>query len=277
MTNEKAKLALEDGTIFSGTAFGHIGEVTGEAVFNTSMTGYQEVLTDPSYTGQIVAMTYPHIGNYGVNQEDRESAGPCVEGFIVRSLCRTPSNYRSHATLDEYLRRHSIPGIEGIDTRALVRRLRSRGAMTAVLSSVDLDHQSLLQKARSAPKMTGRDLVRGVVPDKAFSWVESLSGNALTAHVLTPHHQERHVVALDYGLKWNILRCLTQLGCKVTVLPGTATAAQVLDYNPDGVFLSNGPGDPEPLTYGTVQKACRENQGAFRAGARGAWHQAAPV
>ncbi len=249
MTLTNAKLALEDGTVFSGTAFGHIGEVTGEAVFNTSMTGYQEVLTDPSYTGQIVAMTYPHIGNYGVTPEDRESARPQVEGFIVRSLCRTPSNYRSHATLSDYLREHKVPGIEGIDTRALVRRLRVRGAMTAVLSSVDLDSESLLRKARSAPKMTGSDLVREVVPGTAYSWDEGLGSNSLTIHVLTPHKPERHVVALDYGLKWNILRCLTQVGCKVTVLPGTATAADVLACEPDGVFLSNGPGDPEPLTY----------------------------
>lgn len=246
---QSAKLVLEDGTVFSGTAFGANCEVTGEAVFNTSMTGYQEVLTDPSYTGQIVTMTYPHIGNYGVTPEDCESAGPRVEGFVVRSLCRSPSNYRATSTLDDYLKQYKIPGIEGIDTRALVRRLRVRGAMTAVLSSVDLDHRSLVHKARNAPKMSGRDLVREVVPAKSFAWDEGLDKNSLTAHVLSLHQPLRHVVALDYGLKWNILRCLTQVGCKVTVLPGTATAAEVLAREPDGVFLSNGPGDPEPLGY----------------------------
>jgi carbamoyl-phosphate synthase small subunit len=251
----QAKLALEDGTVFSGSSFGHIGEVAGEAVFNTSMTGYQEVLTDPSYTGQIVAMTYPHIGNYGINPSDCESAGPRVEGFVVRSLCRNPSNYRSHSTLGDYLCQHQIPGIEGIDTRALVRRLRVRGAMSAVLSSVDPDDESLVSKARTAPNIVGRDLTREVMPTKAFAWGEGLGGNALTAHVLSRHKPERHVIALDYGLKWNILRCLTQIGCRLTVLPGTATAAEVLAREPDGVFLSNGPGDPEPLTQ-AIETIC---------------------
>lgn len=248
MFHTPAKLALEDGTVFTGSAFGHVGEVFGEAVFNTSMTGYQEVLTDPSYTGQIVTMTYPHIGNYGINDEDRESKTPHVEGFIVRALCRHPSNYRSHCTLDDYLKENNIPGIEGIDTRALVRRLRVRGAMTSILSSIDFDDISLVNKARSAPKIVGRDLVREVTPAESFSWAEGFV-HPLTTHVMPAHHIEHHVVALDYGMKWNILRCLTQSGCKVTVLPGTATAEQVLAHKPDGVFLSNGPGDPEPLTY----------------------------
>jgi len=243
-----AKLALEDGTIFTGRSFGARGEVSGEAVFNTSMTGYQEVLTDPSYTGQIVTMTYPHIGNYGINDEDRESKAPQVEGFIVRSLCRIPSNYRSHSTLDDYLKQNNIPGLEGIDTRALVRRLRVRGAMTAVLSSVDLDNQSLIKKARSAPNIVGRDLVQSVAPKEGFMWSEGFT-NPLTTHVLAPHKTEHHVVALDFGMKWNILRCLAQAGCRVTVLPASATAEQVLALKPDGVFLSNGPGDPEPLGY----------------------------
>lgn len=239
---------MEDGTIFRGTSFGFPGEVVGEAVFNTSMTGYQEVLTDPSYRGQIVTMTYPHIGNYGINLEDCESARPQIEGFVVRSVCRTPSNYRSGATLDDYLREHRIPGIEGLDTRALVRRLRVRGAMKAVLSSVDLDEPSLVNKARTAPGIVGRDLTRSVMPESSYDWSEPLSANSLTAHVLSPHRTTKHVVALDFGLKWNILRCLTQVGCRVTVLPGSATAADVLKCEPDGVFLSNGPGDPEPLT-----------------------------
>jgi len=243
-----AKLALEDGTVLTGRAFGARGEAVGEAVFNTSMTGYQEVLTDPSYAGQLVTMTYPHVGNYGINDEDRESSRAQVEAFIVRSLCRRPSNFRSHMTLDAYLTENGIPGLEGIDTRALVRRLRVRGAMRAVLSSHDLDDTSLIQRARAAPDMAGRDLVRAAVPAQPFGWSEGWT-HELCAHVLPARPRERRVVALDFGMKWNILRCLTQVGCQVTVLPGTATAAQVLANEPDGVFLSNGPGDPEPLGY----------------------------
>src|SRR5262245_45508553 len=183
MSLPPAKLALEDGTVFSGTAFGAVRTVTGEAVFNTSMTGYQEVLTDPSYTGQIVAMTYPHIGNYGINADDRESAQPRVEGFVVRSLCRTPSNYRSHTTLDDYLKENNIPGLEGIDTRALVRHLRVRGAMTAMLSSEVLDDVELIKRANAAPRLVGRDLVREVVPAEKFTWSEGLD-RPLTAHVI---------------------------------------------------------------------------------------------
>ncbi len=242
-----AKLALEDGTVYTGRAFGARRETFGEVVFNTSMTGYQEVLTDPSYRGQIVTMTYPLIGNYGVNPEDTESRRPQVEGFIVRELARAPSNFRSRQTLDAYLAEHGVPGLEGIDTRALVRRLRVRGAMTGVLSSADLDDASLVGKARAAPGIVGRDLVREVVPEKSFEWREGFT-SPLTTH-LPARPTDRHVVALDYGMKWNILRCLSQVGCRVTVLPGTATAAEVLAHKPDGVFLSNGPGDPEPLAY----------------------------
>jgi carbamoyl-phosphate synthase small subunit len=242
-----AKLALEDGTVYSGLAFGASGETFGEVVFNTSMTGYQEVLTDPSYKGQIVAMTYPHIGNYGITDEDRESRKPQVEGFIVRELARHPSNYRSTLSLDEFLARNKIVGIEGIDTRALVRKLRMRGAMTGVLSTVDLDDASLIHKARSRPHIVGRDLVKEVVPEKPFEWIDGFTSPLAT--YIPAHKAMKRVVAIDYGMKWNILRCLVQVGCKVTVLPGTATAKQVLDLNPDGVFLSNGPGDPEPLTY----------------------------
>jgi carbamoyl-phosphate synthase small subunit len=242
-----AKLALEDGTVYTGRAFGAAGETFGEVVFNTSMTGYQEVLTDPSYRGQIVTMTYPLIGNYGVNAEDTESRRPQVEGFIVRELSRTPSNFRSGGTLDAYLAEHRVIGLEGIDTRALVRRLRVRGTMTGVLSTTDLDDASLLQKARTSPNIVGRDLVREVVPERPFEWREGFISPLAT--YLPTRPCERHVVALDFGMKWNILRCLTQVGCRVTVLPGTATAEQVLERAPDGVFLSNGPGDPAPLTY----------------------------
>jgi carbamoyl-phosphate synthase small subunit len=253
-----AKLALEDGTIFTGRAFGAIGETFGEVVFNTSMTGYQEILTDPSYAGQIVTMTYPHIGNYGVNPEDVESSDPKVEGFIVRELAKEPSNPRATQNLDGYLKEHGIPGIQGIDTRALVRRLRVRGSMTGVLSSVDLDNVSLVHKARTAPGIVGRDLVREVVPKEIREWTEGglhpLSHFDLRLSdpaIRNPQSAIRnlHIVALDYGMKWNIPRYLVQVGCRVTVVPGTATADEVLALKPDGVFLSNGPGDPAVLNY----------------------------
>jgi carbamoyl-phosphate synthase small subunit len=247
MSGIVAKLALEDGTVYTGWSFGAPGETFGEVVFNTSMTGYQEVLTDPSYKGQLVTMTYPLIGNYGINPEDVESGRPQVEGFIIRELARLPSNYRSCGNLDDYLKQHDVLGLEGIDTRALVRRLRVRGAMTGVLSTSDLDDTSLVHKARTCPGIVGRDLVREVVPERPFTWSEGFT-NSLTCH-LPNRPPTHHVVALDYGMKWNILRCLTQVGCRVTVLPGTATASQVLEQRPDGIFLSNGPGDPEPLGY----------------------------
>lgn len=246
--NSIAKLALEDGTVYTGRGFGGAGEKFGEVVFNTSMTGYQEVLTDPSYTGQIVAMTYPHIGNYGINTEDQESPHPRVEGFIVRELTSVPSNFRSEDSVDLYLERYGIPGIAGIDTRALVRRLRVRGAMMGVLSTTDLDNARLVHKARTCPNIVGRDLVRTVVPDRVFSWHEGCT-SAFASQLLPARPATHHVVALDFGMKWNILRCLVQVGCRVTVMPGTASADQVLACKPDGVFLSNGPGDPEPLTY----------------------------
>ena len=244
-----AKLALEDGTVFTGRAFGAPGEKLGEVVFNTSMTGYQEVLTDPSYKGQIVTMTYPLIGNYGTTAADQESHGVQVEGFVVRELTRIPSNFRSHRDLDTYLKASNILGIEGIDTRALVRRLRVRGSMNGVLSSIDLSDASLVAKARAFPSMEGQDLVVKVVPDRAFEWDRKQGLGEFADHILPARELQRHVVALDYGMKWNILRCLTQVGCRVTVVPGTASAEAVLRYNPDGVFLSNGPGDPAAVGY----------------------------
>jgi carbamoyl-phosphate synthase small subunit len=260
-----AKLALEDGTVFTGTSFGARAEVDGEVCFNTSMTGYQEILTDPSYRGQIVCMTYPEIGNYGVNLEDVESPKPQLAGYIVREWSRRASNFRSSGRLHEYLERNGIPGIAEIDTRALVRRLRAGGVMKGVLSSSDLDDASLVAKAKASPGLVGRDLVREVIPDQPRSWNEKL-------HELSRQHRsgvngngnghasagssgaidalpELHVVALDYGMKWNILRHLAEMGCRVTVLPGTATAEEVLAHKPAGVFLSNGPGDPEPLEF----------------------------
>ena len=247
-----AKLALVDGTVFIGTAFGADGEAFGEVCFNTSMTGYQEILTDPSYNGQIVAMTYPQIGNYGVNADDVESGKLAIKGFIVRELCHEPSNYRSTESLGDYLKRNGVVGIEGIDTRALVRKLRVKGAMTGVISSVDLDDASLIAKAQKSPDLIGRDLVKEVMSTKAADWSTSL--HALATE-LTPlpekvkAGQTPHVVAIDYGMKWNILRCLVQVGCKVTVVPGTWSAERVLAYDPDGIFLSNGPGDPAALGY----------------------------
>jgi carbamoyl-phosphate synthase small subunit len=243
----QAKLALADGTVFTGRGFGASGETLGEVVFNTSMTGYQEVLTDPSYTGQIVTMTYPLIGNYGTTPDDQESRGVQVAGFIVRELTRVPSNFRSNNSLDDFLKASNVVGIEGIDTRALVRRLRVRGAMNGVLSTTDLDDMSLVKKAQAFPGMEGRDLVKEVVPKKAFHWDKGFGQFA--EHVLPARKAEKRVVAIDYGMKWNILRCLTQVGCDVTVVPGTATADEVLSHNPDGIFLSNGPGDPAAVDY----------------------------
>ncbi|HEV8062156.1 MAG TPA: glutamine-hydrolyzing carbamoyl-phosphate synthase small subunit [Gemmataceae bacterium] len=249
MTRPMAKLALEDGSIFTGRAIGASGETFGEVVFNTSMTGYQEVLTDPSYKGQIVTMTYPLIGNYGVNTEDRESRNPQVEGFIVRELTEVASNFRSQDSLNGHLKEHGVIGLEGIDTRALVRRLRVRGAMMGVLSTRDDNDASLTQKARTCPKLVGRDLVREVVPSESFVWDKGFTSRfaALDLPMQPPRY---HVVAIDYGMKWNILRCLVQVGCRVTVVPGTAPAEEVLSHKPDGIFLSNGPGDPEAVAYG---------------------------
>jgi carbamoyl-phosphate synthase small subunit len=246
-----ALLALEDGCCFEGTAFGATGTTTGEICFNTSMTGYQEILTDPSYRGQIVTMTYPEIGNYGVNAEDVESHKPHLAGFIVREQSRRASNFRADGQLHDYLVRYGIVGVEGIDTRALVRRIRIRGAMKGVLSTIDLDDASLVAKAGASPGLVGRDLVREVIPEHSVQWTTALSPwtRLETGAAAARSADGPHVVALDYGMKWNIARHLYDMGCRVTILPGTATAEDVLACQPDGVFLSNGPGDPEPLTY----------------------------
>lgn len=245
-----AKLALEDGTVFTGWSFGATGEAYGEVVFNTSITGYQEILTDPSYCGQIVTMTYPHIGNYGVNPEDVESGRLALRGFVVRDLCPVPSNFRSRQTLSDYLAQAGVIGLQGIDTRSLVRRLRIRGTMNGILSTQDLDDASLVAKAQHSPHIVGRDLVREVVPEAPFEWTDGLSAWSSFAPIPTPAESDPpHVVAIDYGMKWNILRHLRNLGCRVTVVPGTFTAEEVLRFQPDGVFLSNGPGDPRPLHY----------------------------
>ncbi len=245
-----AKLALEDGTVFTGTSFGAMAEVDGEVCFNTSMTGYQEILTDPSYRGQIVTMTYPEIVNYGINVDDVESWKPHLAGFVVRHRSRRASNYRADEKLEDYLIRSGIPAMEGIDTRALVRRIRTQGAMRGILSTIDLDDASLVAKAKASPGLVGRDLVREVLPAQSTDWQQPL--HPLVKLVAAPaaageQRKRPHVVALDYGLKWNIARHLFDMGCRVTILAGTATAEEVLALEPDGVFLSNGPGDPEPL------------------------------
>ena len=250
---QPAKLALEDGTVYSGFSLGAMGTCEGEVVFNTSMTGYQEIITDPSYRGQIITMTYPEMGSYGVNEEDVESRHPHLSGFIVRNVSRVASNFRSSSTLHAYLEKHDIVGISDIDTRALVRRIRSVGALRGVISSVELDDSKLVAMAKASPGLVGRDLVREVLPAQPVNWETHLSKwwdtRTNAPEAINPADDAPHVVALDFGMKWNIARHLFNQGCKVTVLPGTATSEEVLALKPDGVFLSNGPGDPEPLDY----------------------------
>lgn len=229
-----ALLVLEDGRAFRGRAWGAAGERSGEVVFNTSMSGYQEVLTDPSYAGQIVCMTYPLIGNYGVNSEDAESARPWVEGFIVREASRTASNWRSEQTLDAYLKEWNIPAIERIDTRSLVRHIRSRGAMRACLSTIDLDEENLLAKARNSPAMENRELASLVTCRERYE-------------IRAEGAERFHVVCFDFGVKRNSLTKLARLGCRITVVPAGTSAEEVLGLKPDGVFLSNGPGDPASM------------------------------
>lgn len=247
----KAYLALEDGTVFEGKNFGAQGESYGEVVFNTSLTGYQETLNDPSYKGQIVTMTYPLIGNYGVNEEDYESNAPKVEGFVVRELSRIPSSYRSELSLDEYLKKYNVIGIEGIDTRALTLHIRTQGAMKAVLSTVDSDPKSLIEKAKNSAGLVGRDLVKEVSTPDIYEWDPSgkESGTWNIAGKQPLPEAKYHVVAFDFGVKQNILRRLRQVGCKVTVVPASTSIDKVMELKPDGVFLSNGPGDPEGVPY----------------------------
>ncbi len=231
---KKAVLALEDGRTFGGLSFGAEGEAFGETVFNTSMTGYQEILTDPSYKGQLVCMTYPLIGNYGVNPEDAESARPFVEGFIVKEASRVRSNWRSTEDLGAYLARYGVVGIEGVDTRALTKHLREEGAKKGVISTKDFDAASLVRKAKASPGLEGRDLIKEVTCKEAWDW--NTEGRF-------------RVVAIDSGIKHNILRSLAARGCRVRVVPATATKEDVLAWKPDGLFLSNGPGDPSALPY----------------------------
>jgi carbamoyl-phosphate synthase small subunit len=245
----QAVLALEDGTWFRGVAAGAEGEARGEVVFNTSMTGYQEVLTDPSYAGQIVTMTCPQIGNYGVSTADVESRAPQVAGFIVREESPIASNWRAEGTLGDYLVAHGIVAIADIDTRALTRRLRSGGVLRGVIATGDaLDPEALVERAKSIPTMEGSDLVRDVTTDRAFDWPEEDPGEFGIAPARRAGRRLK-IAAYDYGMKWNILRRLSAHGCDVRVYPATAPASDVLATSPDGVFLSNGPGDPAPLSY----------------------------
>jgi carbamoyl-phosphate synthase small subunit len=248
----KAILALEDGTWFEGKAAGAAGECGGEVVFNTSMTGYQEVLTDPSYRGQIVAMTCPEIGNYGIALEDNESRGIQVAGFVMRDESPIASNWRAQGTLREFLTSHGIVAISDIDTRALTRILRSAGVMRGVIATGRSDVDELLAKARALPKMEGADLVRDITCPAPFDWRDAADAPGVDAYHVTPGRRAGRplrVAAYDFGMKWNILRRLTAHGCDVRVYPATTPADEVLAGSPDGVFLSNGPGDPAVLDY----------------------------
>jgi carbamoyl-phosphate synthase small subunit len=242
-----ALLALADGRVFHGEALGTTGEAQGEVVFNTSMTGYQEILTDPSYRGQLVCMTYPLIGNYGINTEDVESRRPWVNGFIVKEACPFPSSWRGRMTLDEYLKEHGIVGIQGIDTRALTRHLRDHGARDGIISSVETDPARLVERARAVPGMVGRDLVSEVTAEQPYGWEQGEW--ELTRGYTTPPKPRFKVIAFDSGIKRNILRRLASLGCSVKVLPARTPARGLLEREPDGIFLSNGPGDPEAVEY----------------------------
>lgn len=253
----KALLVLADGLVFEGESFGAIGESVGEVVFNTSMTGYQEILTDPSYKGQIVIMTYTQMGNYGVNSEDIESTGgPKVEGFIVKEYLDYPSNWRCHSSLDRYLEEHTIVGIQGIDTRSLTRHIRNYGAQMGVISSLDMDALKLHAKIKDHIGIGGVDLVKAVTTRERYRWSEKVWKWKDTGNIIKKNGQEKDsqlsVAVYDYGVKLNILRNLAEAGFDITVVPAQTTAEEVLAINTDGILLSNGPGDPEAVTYGIM-------------------------
>jgi carbamoyl-phosphate synthase small subunit len=264
MAKKKAILALADGRYYEGASVGAEGEAVGEVVFNTSMTGYQEILTDPSYEGQLVAMTYPQIGNVGVNLEDVESRQPFMKGFIVKEYTPQPSNWRATEPLHEYMKRHGIVGIEGIDTRSLVRHLRDRGSQEAIISTEDVDPTVLGAKAKASPGLVGRDLVRNVTCAEPYDWNEGMwdlktgyKKREVAADIPEGKRKKTgsfrapvfSVVAYDFGIKFNILRNLAEAGCRVKVVPAAMPAEEVLALNPDGIFLSNGPGDPDAVPY----------------------------
>jgi carbamoyl-phosphate synthase small subunit len=242
-----AILALEDGTVFEGRSFGAPAERSGEVVFNTALTGYQEVFTDPSYSGQIVILTNPQIGNYGTSRADNESARPYIEGLVVREFSPISSNWRSDAEAGAFLGQAGIPVVSDLDTRTLVRHLRTRGVMRGVLSAIEKDARKLVEKARSIPTMAGLDLASRVSTPLRYEWTSSVDACSPSEAIARAAEPKHHVVAYDFGIKLNILRRLVQVGCRVTVVPALTSAEDVLALNPDGVFLSNGPGDPEPL------------------------------
>jgi carbamoyl-phosphate synthase small subunit len=246
-----ALLVLADGTAYRGWSFGATGTTIGEVVFNTGMTGYQEVLTDPSYCGQIVVFTYPELGNTGVNPEDEESTRPQVRGAIARNICHQPSNWRSVQSLPEYLKQYQIPGIYGIDTRALTRKIRMYGAMNGGISTEILDEAELLEQVLAAPNMAGLNLVREVTTPQVYEWSDpTIPAWEFNLEATGNHQESLTVVALDFGVKRNILRRLASYGCRVIVVPADTPAAEILKYNPDGIFLSNGPGDPAAVAEG---------------------------
>lgn len=270
MLNSQVKpalLVLADGTSFSGWSFGASGTAIGEVVFNTGMTGYQEVLTDPSYCGQIVIFTYPELGNTGVNLEDEESTHPHVKGVVCRNITRRPSNWRATKSLPDYLVEHKIPGIYGIDTRALTRKIRSFGAMNGGISTEILDPKDLLRKIREAPSMAGLNLVKEVTTKKVYEWCDPTDNS----WEFCPDSQDKKnlpamtVVAIDFGIKRNILKRLASYGCRVIVVPANTPAEEILKYNPDGIFLSNGPGDPAAVTEGieTTKALLKEGKPTF--------------
>ncbi len=248
-----ALLALEDGTVFEGRAFGARSQRHGEVVFNTALTGYQEVFTDPSYTGQVVVLTNPQIGNYGANDDDCESARPYIEGLVVREMSSIASNWRSEETADQFLARHGIPAIAEVDTRKLVRKLRTSGVMRGVIGPATSDPQDLVEAARRSPSMAGLDLATKVSTRERYEWTQAVEKCSPSDRLPPAAPVEHHVVAFDFGMKRNILRRLVHSGCRVTVVPAGTRAEDVLALKPDGVFLSNGPGDPEPLEFQAAQ------------------------
>ena len=263
---QPALLILADGTTYRGLSFGAPGTTIGEVVFNTGMTGYQEVLTDPSYCGQIVTFTYPELGNTGVNPEDEESNVPQIKGAIARNICPRPSNWRSTLSLPEYLQEYKIPGIYGIDTRALTRKIRTVGAMNGAISTEILDPTELLEKVQSAPSMAGLNLVQEVTTKEVYQWSEPTDPNwEFNPSVSGNSGEEFTVVAIDFGVKKNILRRLASYGCRVVVVPANTPPEEILKYNPDGIFLSNGPGDPSAVTEGieTTKELLKSSKPVF--------------
>lgn len=263
---QPALLVLADGTTYQGFSFGAPGTTIGEVVFNTGMTGYQEVLTDPSYCGQIVTFTYPELGNTGVNPEDEESNQPQIKGAIARNICPRPSNWRSTQSLSEYLQEHKIPGIYGIDTRALTRKIRTLGAMNGAISTEILDPTELLEKVQSAPSMAGLNLVQEVTTKEVYQWSEPTNAAWEFNPSVSGYSGEQYtVVAIDFGVKKNILRRLASYGCRVVVVPANTPPAEILKYNPDGIFLSNGPGDPAAVNEGieTTKELLKSSKPVF--------------